>query len=449
MANPLAALMEQSRHWIIDPTAPTAAEVIGSVPRLLIPLGILVRRRRRRLLVLQPRSATHRRAALTRVSTPDVAEPTLPGARSRWPPTAPPQDVTLAVVVFVALAVGSALLVGTVATPGGALVIASHRWRRRADGHAAPALRTGRPRPDRGDLVRVSRHRDVPAGDLQPGALGGVQRRGRGLLRHPLPGRPSRGGAHPAAAAGSAGPRHVPPAPASEERAARRRELAGSASATGEPCRRGRDRAGDAPAGAHAARRPHGLLLDKPLPFTAVDWDQGNLITWNWLEQRGSFPMRDFWFPYGGQWTFAVYPLGPLWNWLYELAVLGLMAWALFRLTSGRAIRVILCIAVFVVLSVWGSGLWRYGPALAPALCLAASAQSAYPASRGDIRVRARPVSPPLFWAPTSSASTALRDRPRGRRRVPPRPAALEPVGARVGDSTPCRSSPPSYSLLT
>jgi ABC-2 type transport system permease protein len=41
MANPLGALMEQSRHWIIDPTAPTAAEVIGSVPRLLIPLGIL------------------------------------------------------------------------------------------------------------------------------------------------------------------------------------------------------------------------------------------------------------------------------------------------------------------------------------------------------------------------------------------------------------------------
>jgi ABC-2 type transport system permease protein len=42
MANPLAALMEQARHWIIDPSAPTAADVIGSVPRLLIPLGILV-----------------------------------------------------------------------------------------------------------------------------------------------------------------------------------------------------------------------------------------------------------------------------------------------------------------------------------------------------------------------------------------------------------------------
>lgn len=42
MANPLATLMEQSRHWIIDPTAPTAADVLGSVPRLLVPVGILV-----------------------------------------------------------------------------------------------------------------------------------------------------------------------------------------------------------------------------------------------------------------------------------------------------------------------------------------------------------------------------------------------------------------------
>ncbi len=42
MANPLGALMEQSRHWIIDPTAPTAADVIGGVPRLLIPIGIVV-----------------------------------------------------------------------------------------------------------------------------------------------------------------------------------------------------------------------------------------------------------------------------------------------------------------------------------------------------------------------------------------------------------------------
>jgi ABC-2 type transport system permease protein len=42
MASPLATIMEQGRHWIIDPTAPTAAEVIGSVPRLLVPIGLIV-----------------------------------------------------------------------------------------------------------------------------------------------------------------------------------------------------------------------------------------------------------------------------------------------------------------------------------------------------------------------------------------------------------------------
>ena len=41
MANPLATIMEQARVWIIDPSAPTAADVIGSVARLLIPIGLI------------------------------------------------------------------------------------------------------------------------------------------------------------------------------------------------------------------------------------------------------------------------------------------------------------------------------------------------------------------------------------------------------------------------
>jgi hypothetical protein len=114
------------------------------------------------------------------------------------------------------------------------------------------------------------------------------------------------------------------------------------------------------------------MLLDKPPPFTAVDLDQGNLVTWFWLEQRGAFPMRDYWYPYGGQWTFAVYPLGPVWDWFYQVVVLGLFAWALYRLNGGRTVRTILCVAAFVVVSVWAPSVWRYGPALAPALCLAA-----------------------------------------------------------------------------
>ena len=175
-------------------------------------------------------------------------------------------------------------------------------------------------------------------------------------------------------------------------------------------------------------------LLDKPPPFTAIDWDQGNLVTWFWLDQRGAFPMRDFWYPYGGQWTFAVYPLGPVWDWFYEVVVLGLFAWALYRLNGGRTVRTILCVAAFVVVSVWDPSIWRYGPALAPALCLAASARSPHPASPGVMPSSAWLAWPPPFWAPTSSASRRWRDRPRGRRRVAAGGAALEAVGARASD---------------
>jgi ABC-2 type transport system permease protein len=41
MMNPLAAIIEQARHAVIDPSAPTAAESIGSTALLLIPLGVI------------------------------------------------------------------------------------------------------------------------------------------------------------------------------------------------------------------------------------------------------------------------------------------------------------------------------------------------------------------------------------------------------------------------
>jgi ABC-2 type transport system permease protein len=42
MCNPLAAIIQQSRHAMIDPDQPSAAAAIGGAPRLLIPLAILV-----------------------------------------------------------------------------------------------------------------------------------------------------------------------------------------------------------------------------------------------------------------------------------------------------------------------------------------------------------------------------------------------------------------------
>jgi ABC-2 type transport system permease protein len=42
MCNPLAVIVQQARHALIDPAAPNAAEAIGGAPYLLIPSGIVV-----------------------------------------------------------------------------------------------------------------------------------------------------------------------------------------------------------------------------------------------------------------------------------------------------------------------------------------------------------------------------------------------------------------------
>jgi ABC-2 type transport system permease protein len=42
MFNPLAAILQQMRHWLIDPDAPGAGTVIGGTARLIVPAAILV-----------------------------------------------------------------------------------------------------------------------------------------------------------------------------------------------------------------------------------------------------------------------------------------------------------------------------------------------------------------------------------------------------------------------
>ncbi len=42
LISPIAAMLQQARHWLIDPTAPSAAEAIGGAERLLAPAGIAV-----------------------------------------------------------------------------------------------------------------------------------------------------------------------------------------------------------------------------------------------------------------------------------------------------------------------------------------------------------------------------------------------------------------------
>ena len=42
LLSPLAAILQQTRHWLIDPDAPSAATAIGGEARLLVPAGIVL-----------------------------------------------------------------------------------------------------------------------------------------------------------------------------------------------------------------------------------------------------------------------------------------------------------------------------------------------------------------------------------------------------------------------
>ena len=42
LANPLAAILEQARHWLVDPESPGFVEAIGGWPQALLPIGVLV-----------------------------------------------------------------------------------------------------------------------------------------------------------------------------------------------------------------------------------------------------------------------------------------------------------------------------------------------------------------------------------------------------------------------
>jgi len=42
LANPIAAILTQVRHSVVDPSAPSAATAIGEPARLLIPLAIVL-----------------------------------------------------------------------------------------------------------------------------------------------------------------------------------------------------------------------------------------------------------------------------------------------------------------------------------------------------------------------------------------------------------------------
>jgi hypothetical protein len=62
------------------------------------------------------------------------------------------------------------------------------------------------------------------------------------------------------------------------------------------------------------------------------NWDSDNLTYWTYLISHGRWPLRDFWYPYGGTAVFDLpFPAGPLLRWVYHVLLFGM-----FFLVVGR-----------------------------------------------------------------------------------------------------------------
>ena len=102
-------------------------------------------------------------------------------------------------------------------------------------------------------------------------------------------------------------------------------------------------------------------------------WDSANLTAWANFTERGLVPMRDFFYPYGYQWTFDLVPVGPLLQWLAQGAQVALIGWSLWRLFDRRAWRVALClIAIPLIGLLPDTSIWRFLPGLTVAVVFAA-----------------------------------------------------------------------------
>ncbi len=115
------------------------------------------------------------------------------------------------------------------------------------------------------------------------------------------------------------------------------------------------------------------------------DWDVANLELWDYLVTQGFVPMKDFFYPYGGQWVFALIPEGPLLRWISELAMLGLAAWSLWRLTSGNLVRVGGCLLALALIATWNPFVWRFLPGFLIPLSYAAIGPAQGRLTRGHL----------------------------------------------------------------
>jgi hypothetical protein len=98
-----------------------------------------------------------------------------------------------------------------------------------------------------------------------------------------------------------------------------------------------------------------------PLPY---GWDTSNLISWQGFVEQGLVPMKDFFYPYGFQYLYNLRSFGPVFQWLAQIAMLGIGAWALWRLTARSMWRVLIGLLSVILIGAWSPELWRYFPAM-------------------------------------------------------------------------------------
>jgi hypothetical protein len=118
-----------------------------------------------------------------------------------------------------------------------------------------------------------------------------------------------------------------------------------------------------------------------PFPLIAgAEWDTANLAVWADLIQRGSTPMEDFFYPYGGQWLYQLVPDGPALRWLAQSALLAMAAWSIWRLSERRPGRVAACMVALGLVGTWDDAtVWRYLPGLLVATTYAALGPARHP----------------------------------------------------------------------
>ena len=92
-------------------------------------------------------------------------------------------------------------------------------------------------------------------------------------------------------------------------------------------------------------------LLQHWLTYQAApDWDSNNVLIWAYMSHSGGLPLREFWYPYSGQYTFnRPAPMGMLVHGGFQAAVYSLAFYAIYRMTGRNVVIAALGVAALVI----------------------------------------------------------------------------------------------------